>query len=110
MSPFILLVLRLHTALKCLFFPQAPPLPASPPPMSPPKSPTEGDLLDDDTPEAEEQDGLVSPTNDAIEVFDLPDESSSEAVTPDMDSQVRWHTPTGHRAYNSTVWGERERR
>ena len=56
--------------------------------MSPPKSPTEGDLLDaDDAPEDDSEE-LVSPTNAAIEVFDLPDESSSEAVTPDMDSQV----------------------
>jgi hypothetical protein len=70
--------------------------------MSPPKSPTEGDLLDEEDEEEEEEEEAHEADEDtshdatantaaSIEVFDLPDESSSEAVTPDMDSQVSAH-------------------
>ena len=58
-----------------------PPLPHEPPPEGSDSMPTTPELLSPDG------DYKVAPLA-GIEGFELQDESSSESVTPDMDSQV----------------------
>ena len=56
-------------------FQMPPPLPEIPPPPIP------AEIMDLPSPE----DGMSSP---GVEVFDLPEDSSSDGVTPEMDAQV----------------------
>ena len=67
-----------------------PPLPQSPPQMEEAKG-TSGPTTASARPQGSWTPDLISPeeeSSSAIETFDLAEDSSSDSITPDMDSQV----------------------